>query len=112
MRAVREQPRLVVAKAVTATCLLLVGIASGATLDRGDTDRMHATQLRLVSAQGSLADDRSELRAANKRVAQANAEARRARSQARALARSDRRLRDELAAGKRAGRRIRSKAHE
>jgi hypothetical protein len=112
MRAVREQPRLVLARTLGAICLVLAGIAIGSALDRGDTDRMNATHLRLVSAQRSLADGRAGLRTANDRAARAEADARRARTQTRALTRSNRRLRHELAAAKRARRKPKSQAHK
>ena len=110
MRAAREQPRRVLARIAGAICLVLAGLAIGSAFDRGDTDRMHATQLRLVSAQRSLADGRAALRSAKDRAVRAEAEARRARAQARA--RSNRRLRRELAAAKRARRKTNSKRHE
>jgi hypothetical protein len=111
MRVAREQPRLVLARTLGAICLVLVGVAIGSELDRGDTDRTHATQLRLVSAQRSLAGGRAQLRTANSPAARADAEARRTRSQARALTRSNRRLRHELAAAKRVRRKSESQTH-
>ena len=112
MRNVREQPRLVLARILGAICLVLAGVAIGSALDRGDADRMHATELRLASAQRTLTGGRAELRAANARVARAEATVRRTGAQARALARSNRRLRDELATAERKHRTTKSNAHK
>lgn len=108
MRAAREQPRLVIARVLAGICLVLAGVAIGSALNGEDTRRADATQLRLVSAQRSLADGRADLLTASDRAGRAEAAARRARAQARALARSNRRLRHELAAAKRARRKSKS----
>jgi hypothetical protein len=101
MRRLRDQPRLALARILGAVCLVLVGTAIGSALDRGDTDRVHAAHVRLVTAQRSLAAGRVELRSANGLAARADVDARRARARVRRCARANRRLRHELAAAKR-----------
>jgi Tfp pilus assembly protein PilO len=60
MRAVREQPRLVIARVLAALCLVLGGAAVGNARDDG-RDEARATQTRLVSAQRSAREQRAEV---------------------------------------------------
>ena len=61
MRTVREQPRLLIARALAAMCLVVGGAAvGGATRDDG-RDEARATQTRLVSAQRSAREQRAEV---------------------------------------------------
>lgn len=100
MRAVREQPRLAAARIIGVICLVVAGVAIGKSLNHGDTDQLHATQLRLVRAQRLLAGSRSQLRTANDRAARVDAAAQRAG----ALARSNRRIAARADAGARRAR--------
>jgi hypothetical protein len=61
MRAVKEQPRLVVVRVLAVLCLLGVGIAIGAVARGEDRDAVRAVEVRLVGAQREARDQRSEL---------------------------------------------------
>lgn len=102
MRAVREQPRLVTAKAFSALCLVGAGIAIGAVIDDDGGDAAHATQVRLSSTERSGRAQRGELR--RTRVALERAAARQVRAERtlRDLRRANHRLRRELEAARRA----------
>lgn len=61
MRAAREQPRVVIAKALALLCLFAVGIAAGATIDRSDRDAERALQIRATTAEQSARTRQGEL---------------------------------------------------
>ena len=61
MRAIREQPRLVIARVLAALCLIAAGLAIGSVSRDDRRDEVRATQTRLVSAQRSAHDQRGEL---------------------------------------------------
>jgi hypothetical protein len=61
MRAVREQPRLVVARVLAALCLVVAGAAVGGAMRDDGRDEARAAQTRLVSAQRSARDQRAEV---------------------------------------------------
>jgi hypothetical protein len=96
MRALREHPRVTVAKAVGAICLVLIGVAIGAVDGRGDGERMKATEARLVSAQKSVSAREAKLRLARTRGQRAAAALDRAQRRISALTRTNHRLRREL----------------
>jgi septal ring factor EnvC (AmiA/AmiB activator) len=61
MRAIREQPRLVIARALATLCLVAAGIALGAVTRDDGRDKTQAAQARLVSAEQSAREQRAEL---------------------------------------------------
>ncbi len=102
MRAVREQPRLVTAKALGALCLVAAGIAIGAVIDDDGGDAAHATQVRLSSAERSGRAQRGELQGARVALERAAAQQARAERTTRDLTRANHRLQRELKAARRA----------
>lgn len=107
MRALREQPRVTVAKILVVVALVAMGAVVGATLDGEGGDRVQVTQARLASAHQSLTATEVELRVARGRIDSAETALARARQDARVLARENRRLRRELRAAQRARRQAR-----
>jgi hypothetical protein len=101
MRSVREQPRLVVAKAFWAVCLVVAGILIGGTLHDDGTDAVQASQLRLTSAQSSGRAQRAELQRTKAELELATAARARAERTSRALRRANHGLQRDLAAAKR-----------
>ncbi len=75
MRAIREQPRLVVAKALGTGFLVLIGLALGVAMRGSDGDRAQATDVRLVSAQRAVNARQIELRTARGRAEPGRGEA-------------------------------------
>jgi hypothetical protein len=102
MRAVREQPRLVTAKALGALCLVAAGIAIGAVSDGDGGDAAHATQVRLTSAERSARAQRVELQRTRVALERAVAEPARAERTVRDLRRANHRLQRELKAARHA----------
>jgi len=104
MRALREQPRITVAKVLVVVGLVVAGAAVGSLLDGDGGDRVQVTQARLASAQRSLATREAELRLGRERIERAEAALGRVEHDARVLTRANRRLRRELRAARRARR--------
>jgi hypothetical protein len=105
MRAAREQPRLAAAKTLAAVCLLLVGVAIGARA-HSNRGRAHTGEVRLVSAQRSLAVRGTDLRDARARLDATEAELRRSERRLVSLQRANRVLRRELLEAKRSRRHV------
>ncbi len=61
MRAIREQPRLVIARVLAALCLIAAGMATGGVSRDDRRDEARAAQTRLVSAQRSVREQSAEL---------------------------------------------------
>jgi hypothetical protein len=101
MRSVREQPRLVFAKAFWAVCLVVAGILIGGALHNDGSDAVHASQLRLTSVQRSGRAQRAELQRMAAALARATASRTGAERTSRALPRTNHRLQRELKAAKR-----------
>ena|SRR5829696_245305 len=102
MRALREQPRVTVAKLLLGLTLIGTGTAAGALLDGEDGDRLQESDARLAVAQRSVTGMEAEFGGARGRIERAEAALDRARQDARQLARSNRQLRRELRAAQRA----------
>lgn len=96
MRGLREHPRLAIAKALGAICLILIGVAITAVDGGSDGERMKATEARLMSAQHSITVSETELRLARTRTQRAEAALDRAEHRLRAVTRTNRRLRQNL----------------
>src|SRR3954468_12370138 len=96
MRRLREQPRITIATVCGLVCLVLIGIAIGTLLQRGDDHRARAAETRLVSANHSLTARRVELRTALARAETAESARARAEREVTALMRANRRLRRDL----------------
>jgi hypothetical protein len=101
MRSVREQPRLVFAKAFWAVCLVVAGILIGGTLGDDGSDAVHASQLRLTSVQRSGHAQRVELQRTKAELERATAARTRAERTSRALRRANHGLERDLANAKR-----------
>jgi hypothetical protein len=109
MRGVSEHPRLVIAEALAALCLVAVGFAGGVVLTGDRDDVRRATQIRLASAERAARDRGAELSAANARLAGTNALVSRGERRARALTHANARLRQQLRRAERSRRRARSR---
>jgi chromosome segregation ATPase len=96
MRALREQPRVIAAKALMVVTLVAASMGIGGLLDREDGQRVQAREARLAVAQRSLTGMEAELGVARGRVQRAETALDRARHDARQLTRSNRQLRREL----------------
>jgi hypothetical protein len=109
MRGVSEHPRLVIARALAALCLVAVGFTAGLvrTSDRDDVPR--ATQMRLASVERAARDSGAELSAAHARLARTNALVARGEREAQALTHANARLRQQLRRAERSRRRARSR---
>jgi uncharacterized protein HemX len=102
MRAVREQPRLVTAKALWALCLVAAGIAIGVVIADDGGDAAQATQVRLSSAERSGRTQRGELQRTRVTLERAATERARAERALRDLRRANHRLQRQLKAAQRA----------
>ena len=98
MRALREQPRVIAAKALMVVTLVAAGMGVGGLLDRGDGHHVSVPEARLAVAQRSLMGMEAQLGVARGRVQRAETALNRARHDARQLTRSNRQLRRELRA--------------
>ena len=102
MRAVREQPRVAVAKVLVALCLISVGVAIGDVLRDDGHDAARATEARLVSAQRDARDQYAELHVARAGLDRTVAKLARARRVLRIEREANQRLRRELRITRRA----------
>ena len=102
MRGLREHPRLAVARALGAICLILIGVAISAVDGRGEGDRIRAMEARLATANQSSTAWGAELRMAVARSRRAEVLLARAERRIAALTRTNRRLRHELRSATRA----------
>jgi len=107
MRAIREQPRLAIARVVLALCLIAVGVVVGGAVrgdDRGAADaaqtRLAAARARLTALQRSADEQRIALERVNARLTRSIAARRRAVRDLRAERRSNDRLRRQLIAAR------------
>lgn len=102
MRALREQPRVAIAKGLAALCLLIAGVAIGDVLRDDGHDEVRATEARLVSAQRDVRDQRAALDATRSGLDRTVAKLARARRALRVERQANQRLRHELRVTRRA----------
>lgn len=106
MRAVREHPRVVAARALLAALLVALGVGAGTLVDGGDREnRAEPLKARIESAQRSLIAHNAELRTARADARRAAMTADRAAAALQAARRTNRRLGRELTSERRALRR-------
>ena len=96
MRAAREQPRIVIAKALACLCLLAAGVALGAANDRGDRDDVRAMHVRATAAEQTARDRHAELEETRTQLRDATAARARAKHALDRLRSINRRLRRDL----------------
>ena len=104
MRALREQPRVTVVKALSVVLLVAAGVAAGVVVDTDDRGQVRALEMRLASSRHSLTVQGAELRTARMDERRAAAAAARAEAALAKTRRVNRRLRDRLATERRSGR--------
>ena len=102
MRAVKEQPRLVVVRVLAALCVLGAGIAIGAVAGGEDRDAVRAVEVRLAGAQQEARDQRTELQHMSAELERAVAARSRAKQALDRLRRANVRLRAQLKIARRA----------
>lgn len=109
MRAMREQPRLVVAKALGMLSLVVCSLVLGFLLrgDSGDDEAARSTQLRLVAAERTLRGEAELLRDTRAELAESRVARDRLRARVSATSRSNARLRRGLRASTRRTARLR-----
>ena len=107
MRAIREQPRVAIAKGIVALCLIIIGVAIGDVLRDDRHDEVRATEARLVSAQRDVRGQRAELHATRSGLDRTVSKLARARRALRIERRANQRLRRELRSTRRALDRVR-----
>src|SRR3954469_3178279 len=96
MRALREQPRVTVAKTLGAVVLVVIGVAIGALVNGADDGRMRATEVRLVSAQRAARTQADQLRVVQGRAERAEAALGRTKRRVKSLVGANRRLQRDL----------------
>ena len=96
MRAVREQPRVVIAKALALLCLLAGAIAIGTAINRDNRDEVRDLQVRATTAEQTARIRRAELERIDAERREAVAARARAKSALARLRRVNRRLRRDL----------------
>jgi septal ring factor EnvC (AmiA/AmiB activator) len=105
MRAAREHPRLVIAKALAGLLLVAAGIAIGTAMDSGRREVPHGIQVRLVSAEQSARDQNGELERTSAELKRVTAARTRTEHTLRGLRGANRRLRRDLRVAERSLRR-------
>ncbi len=114
MRAVREQPRLVVAKALGMLCLVACGLVLGLLLggdgrDAAAEQASRTAQLRLVATERTLRGESDQLRDTRALLARSRAVRARTRARFRAAQRENAELRSDLRRARRAAVRARAR---
>ena len=109
MRAAREQPRVVIAKALALLCLLAGGIAIGTAIGGGDRDEVRELRVRATSAEQTARTGQVELERIDTERREAVAARARAKRALARLRRVNRGLRRDLNVTERLLRRARSR---